>query len=309
MSVRLLIVALGIQLLLGAGFIYAATQDFGPLGDDDDGGRPARAAGTTAPNRFDADRAFAELRAQVEMGPRPAGSEASRRLAVRLRTLLPHGRFEAVPGGLRNVVGRLPGRRPAILVAAHYDTKDIDGFVGANDGASGTASVVELARGLRRGHTRRHREIRFVLFDGEETPRGTPDERFYEEGLRGSKEYVRRHRARVGSLVLLDFVGDKELTLPREGGSDARLWARLRASARRVGTSAHFPPRPVGEILDDHTPFARVGIPAIDLIDFDFPCWHQTCDDMTAVSAESLDAAGEAVYDLVSRLRRQPPPR
>ncbi len=106
-------------------------------------------------DRFDEGRAFAEVRRQVAIGPRPAGSAASRRLAARLRRALPGGRFEAVPGGLRNVVGRLPARgsgarEKAVVVAAHYDTKDLPGFVGANDGASGTATVVELARALAR---------------------------------------------------------------------------------------------------------------------------------------------------------------
>ena len=111
--------------------------------------------------------------AQVELGPRPAGSEASRQLAETLRRLLPRGRFQAVPGGLRNVVGTVPGREPGyIVVGAHYDTKDIPGFVGANDGASGTAVVTELARTIKRPkHT-----IQFVLFDGEEAPgRGSDD--------------------------------------------------------------------------------------------------------------------------------------
>src|SRR5204863_8577513 len=123
-------------------------------------------------NRVDDPRAFAELRAQVRMGPRPAGSATSRRLAERLRRELPRGRFETVPGGLRNVVGRIPGRPPAIVVGAHYDTKDIPNFVGANDGAGGTAGVVELARDMERSRGSGRHEIRFVLSDGEESPPG-----------------------------------------------------------------------------------------------------------------------------------------
>ena len=85
---------------------------------------------------------------QVRLGPRPAGSPASRKLAAQLKAELPNGRFQAVPGGLRNVVGFVPGRDPSrtVVVGAHYDTKDLPGFVGANDGAGGTALVVELAR-------------------------------------------------------------------------------------------------------------------------------------------------------------------
>ena len=257
-------------------------------------------------DRFDARRAFAELRREVQLGPRPAGSAASRRLAERLRRALPHGRFEPVPGGLRNVIGVLPGRDPAIVVAAHYDTKRLPGFVGANDGAGGTAAVLELARAL--GAAPRPagaRELRFVLFDGEES---TDDKRdFYSTGLRGSRAYAQRHRGELGALVLLDFVADKRLRIPREDGSDIELWARLRAAARRVGAGPAFPDDPVGEVLDDHTPFARAGVPAIDLIDFDFPCWHKRCDDLSAVSERSLDPSGEAVLELLRSWRDRLP--
>src|SRR3954447_2312857 len=248
-------------------------------------------------NRFGGRRAFAELRRQVDLGPRPAGSAASRRLAARLRRALPHGRYEAVRGGLRTVVGTLPGTRPAVVVAAHYDTKAIPGFVGANDGAGGTAAVVELARAMR--HAKRPAgapALRFVLFDGEEATNDEAD--FYRSGLRGSKAYARRHRGEIRALVLLDFVADKALRIPREAGSDPHLWARLRRAAKRVGAGAAFPAAAVGEVLDDHTPFTRQGVPAVDLIDFDFPCWHKTCDDVSAVSAHSLDLSGEAVLEL-----------
>jgi hypothetical protein len=254
-------------------------------------------------DRFDAARAFAELRRQVELGPRPAGSAASRQLAARLRTALPHGRFEAVPGGLRNVVGRLPARgrgarQKAVVVAAHYDTKDLPGFVGANDGASGTATVVELARALARRPAPVHRpEIRFVLFDGEEAP---PEaESFLAGGLRGSRAYLAAHRREIGRVIVVDFVGDRTLSLPREEGSDRPLWQELRAAAARVGVGSVFPPLRRGEIHDDHTPFARAGIPAIDLIDFEYPHCHTPEDTLDKVSARSLDAVGEALMELL----------
>jgi glutaminyl-peptide cyclotransferase len=255
-------------------------------------------------DRFDGRRAFAELRRQVELGPRPAGSTRLRRLAVRLRDELPGGRFEAVPGhrGLRNVVGRLPGTRPAVMVAAHYDTKNLPGFVGANDGAAGTAAVLELARALRR--TKRPEgapELRFVLFDGEEATDDARD--FRATGLRGSTAYARRHAGELAAVVLLDFIADKQLRIPREAGSDPALWARLRAAARRVGAGSTFPPGARSEIIDDHTPFAEAGIPSIDLIDFDFPCFHKRCDDLSAVSARSLDRSGEAVLELLRTWR------
>jgi glutaminyl-peptide cyclotransferase len=255
-------------------------------------------------DRFDGTRAFAELRRQVELGPRPAGSPVLRKLAVRLKHALPRGHFEAVPGhpGLRNIVGRIPGKKPAVVVAAHYDTKNLPGFVGANDGAGGTAAVLELARALR--HTKRPKgapELRFVLFDGEEATDDSRD--FLATGVRGSKAYARRHAKELRALVLLDFVANKRLSIPHEAGSDAKLWARLRRAAKRVGVGGTFPDEQQGEITDDHTPFTARGVPAIDLIDFDFPCWHKTCDDMSAVSASSLDRSGEAVLELLRTWR------
>ena len=258
-----------------------------------------------AVDRFDAPRAFADLRAQVALGPRPAGSAASRRLAERLRSRLPGGRFDPVPGGLRNVVGVLPGRGAPILVGAHYDTKDLPGFVGANDGASGTATALELARVLRAGRRACDREIRFVMFDGEESPAGSPDSDFLRDGLRGSKAYAAAHADELAAVVVIDFVGDRDLSIPRESGSSARLWRLLRDSARRVGAGEVFPSSKRGRILDDHLPFAERGVPAIDLIDFDYPHYHRRSDTLDKVSARSLDQVGESLVDMLRRLARQ----
>lgn len=290
----------------------AASGSYPRLGDSDastdvpgaaESSTSARASAAPRPtvNRFSARRAFRWLKRQVALGPRPAGSAASRRLAARLRAALPRGAYQKVPGGLRNVVGTVPGRQPDrfVVVGAHYDTKDIPGFVGANDGASGTATVVQLARTIKPRTLRP--SVVFGLFDGEESPRGAADSEFESKGLRGSKVAATRYRD-AQAMVLLDFVGDRRLSLPREGLSDARLWRSLRRAARRVGVGRVFPPRTTGEILDDHLPFLRAGVPAIDLIDFDFPCFHRRCDDLSAVSARSLDAVGETVLELLRRL-------
>ncbi len=174
----------------------------------------------------------------MALGPRPAGSPASSELAERLREQLPEGRFEEVPGGLRNVVGTLPGPGPAIVVGAHYDTEvEPPDFVGANDGAAGTAAVVELARALEEELPEGHREIRFVLFDGEEEPPGCPDAQFQQCALRGSKAYVEAHRGEVGEMILLDYIANKGLTIPREQNSDPQLWDQLVQAADRVGAT------------------------------------------------------------------------
>jgi hypothetical protein len=291
--------------LVAAGAILAWAALHGSPGDaaaPEAGSSDASAAARARSNAFDERRAWRLLRRQVALGPRPAASAAARRLARDARRRLPRGRFEKVRGGLVNVVGAVAGRLPAVVVGAHYDTKALDGFLGANDGASGTAVVLELARGLSRAKRPADApELRFVLFDGEESP---DDSRpFYSSGLRGSRAYAARHRGEVGAVVLLDMVGDEELSIPREETSDPRLWRRLRASARAAGTLASFPDATRPGVLDDHTPFQRAGIPAIDVIDFDFDCWHRLCDDLDVVSPRSLDTVGETVAHLLRRWR------
>ena len=300
------------QLLLGGAFVWFAARDFEPFwGGERDGGT---AAAATRVDRFDARRAHRLLREQVERyGHRPAGSANLRRLAERLRPLLPEGRFERVgprfdrTGRLRNVVGRIPGRRPAIVVGAHYDVEARPrGFVGANDGAAGTAAVVEVARALRRARRAQPRaslpEIRFVLFDGEEEPAGCTD--FERCGIRGSRAYVRAHAGEVGAMVLLDYVAERGARFPREGTSDPELWSRLRAAARRVGRQRAFPPEAGVALIDDHTPFLRAGIPAIDVIDFDYPYRDTLEDTVDKTSAQTLDTVGETVVDLLLHWRR-----
>jgi hypothetical protein len=141
----------------------------------------------------------------------------------------------------------------------------------------------------------------FVLFDGEESPRGTPDAEFERRGLRGSRVAARR-LGDAEAMILLDFVGDRDLRIPREANSDEALWTRLREAAGRAGTLAVFPPETTGAVSDDHLPFLARGVPAIDLIDFSFPCFHRPCDDLSAVSERSVDATGETVLELLTTL-------
>jgi glutaminyl-peptide cyclotransferase len=304
-----LVVALVVQLVLGAGLIVVAVNGFPLIGGHDDA-PPASTAPGVVPrpsvDRFDAPRAFALIRRQLAYGQRPAGSPALRRLAEVLRRELPAGRFEAVTGhpGLRNIVGTLPGRRPAIVVGAHYDSEyHPKGFVGANDSAAGTAAVVELARALGVIGSHPPREVRFVLFDGEEEGPGCPNSQFVRCALRGSRAYVAAHRREVGQMVLLDYIANKGLRLPREGSSNLALWARVRAAARRVGVGAVFPDGIQTGIYDDHTPFLRAGIPAVDLIDFSYRYADGVRDTIDKLSLASLDAVGETVFALVSELR------
>ncbi|HEU5106162.1 MAG TPA: M28 family metallopeptidase [Solirubrobacterales bacterium] len=257
---------------------------------------------------FDAQGAWQLVRLQVAAGQRPAGSPQLRRLAVQLVKLLPEGHFEPVPGepGLRNVVGSLPGEAPAVVLGAHYDTLvKPKGFVGANNGAAGSAIVIEAARALQEADAT-GREVKFVLFDGEEPDAGLPEEGqdFYNEGLRGSRAYVGAHGGETGEMILLDYVGNRGLYLPREASSTESLWERLLQAATAVGAARFFSAETGPEVLDDHTPFLRAGIPAIDLIDWSYP-GHSLADGLDKISRSSLDGVGESVVRLIAELRSE----
>ena len=257
--------------------------------------------------RFDAQRAFRDLRAQVAIGPRPAGSPASRRevrlIADRLRAA--GIRDVGVQRPYRNVVARIPGTEAGtVVVGAHYDTKDIPGFVGANDGASGVAVVLEVARDL--PPRLDGPSIDLVLFDAEEAPRG---QSFESGGDRGSRQFV-RYAERGGShgspdltqiraMVLFDMVGDCDLQVPREANSDPDLYTAFADAAEtESGSEAPFEGKAPG-VLDDHTPFLQAGVRAVDLIDLDYgpgpspgAWWHTRADNLSRVCARSLGAVG-----------------
>ena len=271
-----------------------------------------------APAGFDAGRAFADLEAQVAFGPRPTGSRANLRQARFLRRRL----LAAGVGGVRiqspylNVVGTIPGsERDAILLAAHHDTKDIPRFVGANDGASGVAVVLELARALPR--RLEGPSVHIALFDAEEARGERP---FELDGARGSRQYARYALRAQGSgqpvqgtpplrtiesMILFDLVGDCDLEIPREAGSDPDLYARIAMQAG--GEDSPFGGT-TGRILDDHVPFVERGIAAVDLIDFTYgpgprpgAYWHTTEDTLDKVCPESLAAVGEPVLEILPR--------
>jgi glutaminyl-peptide cyclotransferase len=261
----------------------------------------------TAPEgrSFDAARAFADLEAQVAIGPRPSGTAANREAADWIAARLRDAGVEDVriQHPWRNVVGTIPGdERDAIVLGAHFDTKDdIPGFVGANDGASGVAVVLELARALRGPLD--GPSVRLALFDAEEARGERP---FQLDGMRGSRQYVRLARAGgrqgtlplrgIESMILVDMVGDCDLAIPREAGSDADLYDSIAAAGDPFGGVT-------GPILDDHVPFANAGIPAVDLIDFEFgpqnSYWHTTEDTLDKVCPGSLDAVGEALLGVL----------
>jgi Iap family predicted aminopeptidase len=268
-------------------------------------------SGEPAPERFDAERAFADLEAQVEIGPRPSGSQGSERLVDFLVAELEAAGAEdvQVQRPHRNVVASIPGiAEGTVVVGAHHDTKDIPGFLGANDGASGVAVVLELARSLAAEAPLDGPSISIALFDAEEA-RG--DRPLSEDGARGSRQYVTyAQRAEQGSpalgditsMILFDLVGDCDLQIPLEAYSDPELFERFAQAAREVsGTDSAAPFEGTADAIgDDHVPFLEAGIPALDVIDFTYggdvspgTYWHTREDTLDKVCPESLEAVGE----------------
>ena len=225
--------------------------------------------------------------------------------------MLPGGTFEPFPStgpqqGLRNIVGVLPGRAPAILIGAHYDTQyRPKGFVGANDSAAGTAALIELARDLRSSLPADHREIVFVLFDGEEAPPGCRDRDFQNCALRGSRAYAAGHPGQVGDMILLDYIANRGAHIPRETNSSPEVWDQLRDAAAKVGAEDVFPAGTQIPIIDDHVPFLEQRIPSIDLIDWSYPYKNGNQDTLDKLDPAVLDKVGETVDQLVLDLNAQ----
>jgi glutaminyl-peptide cyclotransferase len=268
---------------------------------------------------FDGAAALRHVERVVALGPRPAGSPASARtrayilgelraasIAARVEPFeaaTPHGRLK-----MANVVAVLPGRRPdVILIGGHYDTKwfpDIP-FVGANDGGSSTALLIELARAL----AAQPHEFAYwiVWFDGEEARESWSAT----DSLYGSR-WMARELARTGRLpravLVADMIGDRDLGIRRESFSTDWLTDILWTAAARRGFGAHFLPGALA-VEDDHAPFLRAGVPAALLIDFDYPPWHTAGDTLDKVSSRSLAIVGgvllEALPAIEERLLRK----
>jgi glutaminyl-peptide cyclotransferase len=183
-------------------------------------------------------------------------------------------------------------------------------FVGANDGGSSAAFLIELARVL----AARPRALTYELiwFDGEEafcpgwTDCGTPDS---PDNTYGSRHYVNAARdagalPALRALILVDMIGDRNLTIPRDTNSTPWLVDLVWDAAARYGHDRVF----VGSsmaIEDDHLPFLRAGVPAVDIIDLDYPAWHTPGDTLDQVSADSLQIVGDVLLDALPRIERQ----
>jgi len=280
------------------------------------------ANGAESCTEFSGARAFEHVARLVALGPRPPGSSTIK-LAQRyiLAELKRHGletREEdfvaSTPRGpipMKNITGVCTGTEPGILiVGTHYETKVFDQFefVGANDGTSGTGVLLELARQL--GGSRHGMSVWLAFFDGEESiEEWSPTDSLY-----GSREMVRRlvETGRISSIramVLLDMIGDRHLSVQRDVGAPQWMVTAVKRAAESLGKQQYFFQSAVG-VEDDHVPFRKAGVPAIDLIDFCYGTtrqehvntWHTPHDTLDKVSAESLDIVGRVVLQAIPEI-------
>lgn len=260
---------------------------------------------TPAAPSFDSNRAWEHLRQLVGFGPRPAGSAAIEQSRTYIKNQLsaigvpvteqawddptPTGRVHMV-----NLIATIPGTsKNRLVIGGHYDTKKFPfRFVGANDGGSSAAFLIELARVLKA--RRNAMTIELLFLDGEEAVLDwTGTDHTY-----GSRHYVAEAK-RTGSLaslkafVLVDMIGDRDLQIKRDLNSTTWLTDIIWAAAQKQQLSSFRPDRV--QIEDDHLPFMDAGVPSVDVIDLEYPAWHTAGDTLDAVSARSLQVVGDAI--------------
>jgi glutaminyl-peptide cyclotransferase len=269
------------------------------------------------------EKAMAHATTLVSFGPRPTGSEAWKKTRAYFTTELKKIGWETqeqifkdkTPRGeleFANVRARFVGtasapadlwsRRTPILLASHFDTKFYSNltFVGANDGASGNAAMLEMARVFAE-RPATAAQIELIFFDGEEAVINfTPTDGLY--GSRHYRDYIRTLPAenRPTDLVLLDMMGDKDLLVRFPANSSQSLVNHALSAADELGKRAHFGIDSV-EILDDHVPLAQTGMAVINFIDFTFPAWHTSLDTLDTISAESLATSSQVAIHLIEK--------
>jgi Zn-dependent M28 family amino/carboxypeptidase len=252
----------------------------------------------------------------VAFGPRPPGSEANKKLQAYIASQIKASGAQLIEDpfvaktptkgeiAMKNLIAKFPGKSGrAIVITGHFDTKLFPGrnFVGANDGGSSTGLLLELARSM--SHETRTDDLYLVWFDGEEAIR---EEWEGEDNLYGSRHLADRWRrdgtlARIKALINVDMIGDKHLNIKQETQGNAAVRNFVWETAAKLGYQAYFTDEKISED-DDHMPFVRLGVPAIDVIDVDYPPWHKDEDTLDKISAQSLDVVGTVIQEVIHRL-------
>jgi peptidase M28-like protein len=264
--------------------------------------------------RFDSNRAWEHLRRFVTLGPRPAGSAAienSRKyikdqLAASGIAVADQAWDDQTPLGavhLVNLLATIPGaRNDRIVIAGHYDTKRFREFpfVGANDGGSSAAFLLETARVLKARKNALTVELLFL--DGEEAVvEWQGNDHTY-----GSRHYVETAKrngslASLKAMVLVDMIGDRDLRIKRDLNSTGWLTNIIWDTARQQKLAAFFPAEST-QVEDDHLPFMQAGVPSVDIIDLEYAPWHTAGDNLDAVSAHSLQVVGDVVLSALPQV-------
>jgi len=258
--------------------------------------------------KFDAGRAWEHLRQMVAIGPRPSGSPAIEQTRTYIKQQLAANGLIAAEQAwddqtpldkvhMVNLIATIPGaRKERIVIAGHYDTKLYRQFrfVGASDGGSSAAFLLELARVLKA--RKNPLTIELLFLDGEEArlPDWSGTDNTY-----GSRHYVEMARhdgslATLKALLLVDMIGDRDLVIRRDTNSTPWLTNVIWETAKRHNLDEYFIADST-RIEDDHLPFLAAGVPSVDIIDLDYEAWHTAKDTLDAVSARSLQVVGDVV--------------
>jgi Zn-dependent M28 family amino/carboxypeptidase len=261
------------------------------------------------PTEFDGGKALQDIQVQVDIGPRVHGSEPHAKIIDWISERLTDEDWTVelqkknIQGHeINNIIGKREknDNLPLVIIGTHYDTRmyaDRDEKIentmkpvpGANDGASGVAVLLELARVLPKDIDS---NLWLVFFDAEDNG-GFPGY----EWILGSTAFVDSLDKNPDAVVVIDMIGDKDLNIPIEKNSDQRLSQEIWDIADTLGYSEQFIAFPKHRITDDHLPFVQAGIPAVLIIDIDYPFWHQTTDTVDKVSPQSLKTVGDVLLN------------
>ena len=264
---------------------------------------------------FDGAKAFAHVEKLVAIGSRQSGSPGIRLAQDYIRTQLKlfgcsveEDTFESsTPVGripMKNIVAKIPGASPnVVLLLTHYDTLRKADFVGANDSGSSTGLMLEMARQLcgKKGVV----SVWIAFLDGEEAlVEWTDLDSTYGSRQMSTRLSLSNELKSVKAVILADMIGDRDLAIKRESQSTTWLTDLVWKTAKRLGYEKHFVSE-TQSISDDHIPFLKRGVPAVDLIDYDYPPWHTPGDTLDKVSARSLGVVGHVILESVKELEKK----
>jgi glutaminyl-peptide cyclotransferase len=262
---------------------------------------------------FDSSRAYQDVIYQVSLGPRVSGGEAHSQIIEWMVSgltssgwIVEQQKLTFKGKEITNIIAKRDDGTGYILLGAHYDSRIFadrdpeqsrrtEAVPGANDGASGVAVLMELARIL---PLDLEIPIRLVFFDAEDNG-GIEGW----EWILGSQAFVEHYEDLPSMAIIIDMIGDEDLNIYYESNSDSYIMERIWNRAKELGYGSVFINEYRHSVLDDHTPFVQIGIPAVDIIDLDYPYWHTTADTVDKVSEDSLDAVGKTLFNWIKSIQ------